>query len=377
MTNRTTKTMPDYFFSVDPGNGLVNAYKATAAGTITSDSFPSARAEYKAGSVGLAEFEQNAEVITINGTPYVFGDEVFISARNTSRHQGAERYGNEAWRTLVLAAIARLKVKSGAVIDLVTFAPPSLLERAKAAIIEHMADTTHIVQTSNRKTELEFTIRNVTVLPEGAAALLAFALDSSGSMQSADALAGKNVILDMGMYTFDDMTVTNGKLNVQDIEHATRENSGIREYILRPTLSDVKRVGNADFSLMTVDHIDQALRQGLQSTYTDASGQTRADYRLNSGAGTSMNIENFLVAHGETYATWIADNVIDGQLSGLRGYKSAILVGGGTPLVWEFLNRWYPGKLLDTETIGIAPVDMNAAAGIRYALYKAYANLNV
>jgi hypothetical protein len=56
---------------------------------------------------------------------------------------------------------------------------------------------------------------------------------------------------------------------------------------------------------------------------------------------------------------------------GLRGIKSAIVVGGGATLVEERLRKWYGDKILDRKryptTATIHPVDFNAVGGLRLA----------
>ena len=77
----------------------------------------------------------------------------------------------------------------------------------------------------------------------------------------------------------------------------------------------------------------------------------------------------------ERYAEWISNNIIDGIFAGLRGYKSAILVGGGALLIEDILPKWYePEKLLKRKkhptTKKVFPVDFNAVGGLRLALNR-------
>ncbi len=360
----------DYTFSIDAGNGLVNAYKATRSGRISFDMFPSARAIMTGGTLEMGKFEHETATIEWRGTRYAVGDSVFDSHRFIERHNGGNRYGNEFHEFLIASAIARLKVRSGSVIDLVTYAPPGLYAGAKGVIIERLAGQTYTIQASDRQTPIEFTVRNVTVLPEAAAALLCFALDEKGRLQDASVLAGQAVILDAGLYTLDTLRVINGRIQAENIESATDEHGGIRRNILEPVLREVKLRGGDEFSLMTIDHIDRVLRKGMNETYMDAAGNARADYRLTSGSAT-MNIEPLIRAVSQTYAEYIANNVIDSTLNGLKGIAVVVMVGGGTSLVLELLRQWYGLKILDPDSVGVEPINLNAAGGLRAALHRA------
>jgi hypothetical protein len=97
------------------------------------------------------------------------------------------------------------------------------------------------------------------------------------------------------------------------------------------------------------------------------------DYHLRV-AGYEIDLQSLVEKYSERYAEWIVNNIIDGVFSGLRGIKSAILVGGGVTLAERHLRRWYGDKILDPRqhatTKRIHPVDMNAVGGVRFALMR-------
>lgn len=355
--------MADHIISVDAGNGGVNAILAKKRG-YKSVYFPSVRAAATGDSLGLgSQFELDYEYVDWDGHRYLVGDDVGISKRAIERHQGAFRYGDEFHLFLIAVAIARLDVKSGSV-DLTAFAAPGLYFDAKEAIERRFkeADGNIALQFKSDKKPRAFTIERVSVHPEGLGALLCFVMDKSGQPVKNDLLEGENVVLDMGMHTLDALQISGGQFNPESLSSATWENSGLKTHIIDPILRAVKKQG-PDFSLLTEDAIDRVLRKGL------ATG----DYTL-TVAGLSVDIEPLVTKNSERYAQWIANNIIDGVFDGLRGIKSAILVGGGTPFVRRYLDDWYGGKLLDPDGYktakGIDPVDMNAVGGLRLALSR-------
>lgn len=71
--------------------------------------------------------------------------------------------------------------------------------------------------------------------------------------------------------------------------------------------------------MLTVDDVDRVLRAG---TVTD-------DYTLRV-AGMEINLQPLVEKYATRYAEWIANNIVDGVFSGLRGIKALILVGVGS-----------------------------------------------
>lgn len=161
------------------------------------------------------------------------------------------------------------------------------------------------------------------------------------------------------MYTLDVLQMSDGNFNPESLSTATWEGQGIKTHILDQVLRQVKKHGE-DFSLLTIDDIDAVLRSGLET----------GDYTLHV-AGLEIDLQAIFEKYASRYAEWIANNIIDGNFNGLRGIKSAILVGGGAVLTESYLAKWYHDKLLrfdkNPATKGIAPVDANAVGGIRLA----------
>ena len=115
-----------------------------------------------------------------------------------------------------------------------------------------------------------------------------------------------------------------------------------------------------DFALLTLDDIDDVIRNAI----------LKQDYKLRV-AGKEIELKEAIDKYAERYSEWVANNIIDGVFNGLRGFKSAILVGGGARLTAPHLSKWYPNKLLrfdeNEATKLIDPVDANAVGGIRLA----------
>lgn len=348
--------------SIDAGNGMTNAVLAQKNGKHKSIYFASVRAAATGDSLGLGnQFEMQYEYVDWNKHRYVFGDDVLrVSRKGIERHQGHNRYGNEFHQFLVAVALSQLKMKKAA-IDLTLFAPPSLFTKTKQDIQERFAERDGIfeIQFKSDKKERHFQIENVTVYPEGIGAAACFLLDENGDVVDCDTLNGEVLILDSGMYTLDILHMSNGNFNPETLGHATWENEGIKSHILEPVLRQVKKAGT-EFSLLTTDDIDCVLRQGI----------TTGDYTLRV-AGQAVDLEAAFDNAAHRYSDWISNNILDGHFDGLRGYKHIILVGGGTPLIQQYLENLYGNKVLDVSkhpaTKNINPIEMNAVGGLRLA----------
>jgi hypothetical protein len=339
--------MPDYIGSVDPGNGGTNAVLAKPSGSgYKSVYFPSVRAAATGDSLGLgAEMELQYEYADWYGHRYVVGDDVLrVTKRHLERHTGINRYGNELYQFLVAVAVGELGVKEGSV-DLTLFAPPGMYLSAKA---DHKPRT--------------WRYEHITVWPEGIGAAACFILDDEGQLVESDVLEGEVLVLDMGAYTLDALKMVNGNFNPEELEHATFENGGIMVHILEPILHTLKRMGD-DFTLLSIEDAERVLRLGLIS----------GDYSLRV-AGQEVDVEPLVNKYRERYAEWIANNILDGVFSGLRGIKSMILVGGGALIAEDFMTQWYGEKVLNRKkhptTKKVFPVDFNAVGGLRLALNR-------
>ena len=358
-------SVSDYIISCDPGNGGTNAVLARDNGRHKSVYFPSVRAAATGDSLGLGkDLELDYQYVDWYGHRYVVGDDVLrVTKRHLERHTGINRYGNELYQFLVAVAVGELGVKEGSV-DLTLFAPPGMYLSAKADILERFnkdADEVTIQFKKDRKPRT-WRYENITVWPEGIGAAACFILDDEGQLVESDVLEGEVLVLDMGAYTLDALKMVNGNFNPEELEHATFENGGIMVHILEPILHTLKRMGD-DFTLLSIEDAERVLRLGLIS----------GDYSL-TVAGQEVDVEPLVNKYRERYAEWIANNILDGVFSGLRGIKSVILVGGGALIVEDFMTQWYGEKVLNRKkhptTKKVFPVDFNAVGGLRLALNR-------
>ena len=361
--------MSDYVVSADPGNGGTNAVLALtgrSAGNgkgYKSVYFPSVRAAATGDSLGLGKgLEMDYEYVDWGGHRYVVGEDVLtVTRRHLERHTGINRYGNELHRFLTAVALARLGVSKGKV-DLTLFAPPGMYLDAQQAIHHNFLDKEGkvAIKLKGDSKPRVWCYERIRVWPEGIGAAACFVLDDTGKAANTDILSGDTVILDMGAYTLDALKMNDGSFNPESLEHATWESGGVMTHLLEPILKQIRKQG-ADFDLLTTDDIDRIIRQGL------ASG----DYTLKV-AGHTVDLTALVAKYRERYAGWIANNIADGVFAGFRGIKSVILVGGGALLVEDFLQQWYPGKVLERKkhptTKKIHPVDFNCVGGLRLAL---------
>lgn len=354
--------MVDHIVSIDAGNGGTNAVVSRVKG-YDSVYFPSVRAVATGDSLGLGEqFELQYEYVDWGGHRYVVGDDVVnISRRGIERHQGAFRYGDEFHEFLVTVAIAKLGITSGTV-DLTMFAPPGMYANAKESIESrfNQNDGKIRIKLGSDSSQREWQYTNVTVWPEGIGAAACFVINDFGrKIPDTDVLSGQTVVLDMGMHTLDALQMVDGNFNPESLATATWENGGLRVHLLDPILRYVHKQ-DEDFTLLTVDDIDEVVRRGIKTQ----------DFTLRV-AGKKIDLKAAIDKYAERYSEWIANNIIDGVFNGLRGFKSAILVGGGAILTEPYLRKWHPEKLLrfdqNEATKGIDPVDANAVGGIRLA----------
>ncbi len=146
------------------------------------------------------------------------------------------------------------------------------------------------------------------------------------------------------------------------MDHATHEDAGLNTHLRQPILRMLHNMGE-DWTVLTVDDVDMALRRGLES----------GDYTLRV-AGKEADIQPAVDKARARYAEWVANYICDGVFNGFRGIKSVILVGGGSLLVQDHLRSWYAEKVLDPATHPttrkIHPVDFNAVGGLRFALMR-------
>lgn len=355
--------MSDFVVSVDAGNGFTNGVRAKGRG-YQSFGFPSVRGAVTGDSLGLgSQFEIDFEYVNWGGFRYAIGDDVFVS-KSIERHQGAFRYGDEFWFFLVSVAIGKLLPKKGGSIDLTVFAPPSMYLEAKEQIAKRLekSDYTIAIQFKNDKKPRLYQIENITVHPEGLGAVAAFVLDNKGNEVPSDILDGHTVVLDLGMYTLDALLLEDGLFNTESLQSATWEGHGIRAHVLERMLPKIKKAGH-DFSVMTLDKLDVAIRNGIiNDDYTLTSGNSKIDLQIS------------VKKYQERYADFIANTIIDGSFNGLRGIRHMILVGGGATLVNEYLEPYYPDKILSFEDYphvkSIPPIELNAVGGLRLALAR-------
>ena len=355
--------MANYLASVDAGNGGTNAVLLKGkAKNPQSFYMPSVRAAATGESLGLSQFEMDYEYVDWYGNRYVVGDDVVrVTRRHLERHLGQDRYANEFHQFLVASALAKLGVTKGTV-NLTLFCPPSLFKQNRQNMIDTFEKTPVKITLKGDKKPREWTYEQVSVYPEGIGAVACFVFDESGNMLDSEVLQGQVVVLDCGLWTLDTLLLSDGNFNVETLRTATNQNAGVQTHIREPLLK-VLHDTDEDFTVLTVDDVDLAIRNGLENN----------DYTVIS-AGKEVDVKSILDKLSERYAGWIANNIIDSQLNGLRGIRSAILVGGGATLVETHLRRWYGDKILDrktnTATKNIHPVDMNAVGGLRLAVMQ-------
>lgn len=346
--------------SVDAGNGGVNSVVLNGKSQNVLYE-PSVRAAATGSTLGLGELEVDFSWVKWNDKIYATGDDVakFVT-KSVERHMGLNRYGDEFHQFLVANALARSGVKSGE-IDLIVFAPPGIYQSARQDIIDRFMQhdgQTNIMLKGDKKYR-NWSYKSVSVLPEGVGAAFAYATDDKGSFVETDALEGDVLVVDLGVKTLDILHLQDGKFNLEQLNHATWTDGGIDSHIRQNILSKVREYSD-DFSVITVDHIDRAIRC--------------ESFEVQSGRSTA-NIKRLYDSNRESYAMWIANNVIDTHFDGLNGYRSVIFTGGGANMVIDFMSEWYPkDKIIDQKKYSNVkkyhPSELNAVGGMRFMLFR-------
>lgn len=374
---------PRYIAIIDAGHGEVfgRVYDLTT-GKAKTVGIPAMRARMTGDTLGVGkEQEHIVQWVEWYGRKYAVGfDALTIRRENLERHTGETRYGGEFHLNMIAAALARAGVKDGPV-DLTVFMPPKYYktggERVKKLIIDsrvaHKSDDGSEVPGSNVEIRLmgdkkvrAWDYSNVTVLPEGLSAGLLLSLDETGKPVKNNVLDSA-VILDLGMKTCDAIEVTGGKFNPDNLQYSTFDNEGLRAQLFQPLLEDVQGM-SPDYAGMTVDDIDMYVRESLGN-----GGTVIADF-----AGIKTDItENYNYWRG-VYAGHIANNVISEHYQELKGYRHAIMHGGGYGLAYPLFREWYGEKIFDPSKFPhlkkVQPIAWNAEGGLRAALARARKN---
>ena len=328
-----------------------------------SISFASIRTRITSQTLGLGQgHELDFTSAQWHGDTYAVGDDALILNRQgIDRHMGVNRYGGEHHQFLSAYALARLGIKSGSV-DITLLCPPALFNELKPQMIKAYSAQGVEISLKGDKKPREWSYSNVSILPEGYAAIGCLMLDSSGNKSPLAAkLAGDVVMLDVGAYTANVFRLHNGALNPADLPQSSIANGGGNTHIRLPLLEWVHGAGG-DLTAVTLDDIDRVLR------LASASG----DYQLHFG-GASIDLAPMLEHLSKQYADWLANNALDTRYDGLKDINGLLVVGGNAAYIMPHLQTWY-GKVIDytnwREFSGLHPADLNAAGGLRLALAR-------
>jgi hypothetical protein len=349
--------------SVDAGNGGVDAVLGK-----TDCYFPAVRSSATGDRLNIKMMQMEAVYNTWGGMRWYIGDEVLrMAAGSPERHQGANRYGNEFHQHLVAHACAKLGagLKGKTAVDLTLFAPPGLYNVVADVIERNFMENNGAVEIaySDEDKPRKWNYSRVKVWPEGIGAAAALMFDYNGLPKWEDMFRGNVTLLDGGVHTLDVVTLHDGDFNAETLQSATWEKDGLRKHVLEPILREIRNMGG-DFSHVTLDHIDAALRD--------------PDHKVRVSSAITFDITARLKVYGEKYAAWAANTIIDAQLDAGNGSSILIPMGGWIDLVEPHLRKWYGDKIFDRSKHPFAskvhPAYWNAYGGAILARLVAAAN---
>jgi hypothetical protein len=352
--------MTNYTASVDCGNGNTCAM---LAGSKKSISFPSIRTRITSQTLGLGQgHELDFTSAVWRGDTYAVGDDALILNRQgIDRHMGANRYGGEHHQFLSAYALARLGIKTGSV-DITLLCPPAMYNDLKKPMIDAYSAQGVEISLKGDKKPRQWSYNNVSIFPEGYAAVGCFMLDTNGVKSPlATKLAGDVVLLDVGAYTANVFRLHNAAFNPADLPQSSIANGGGNTHIRLPLLEWVKGAGG-DLTAVTLDDIDKVIRLGSVS----------GDYVLQFGSA-SIDLKPILDHLSKQYADWLANNALDTRFDSLKDINGLLVIGGNASYIMSHLQGWY-GKVIDytglREFSGLHPADLNAAGGLRLAMAR-------
>jgi hypothetical protein len=356
--------MPNHIVSADVGNGGSN-FVISKNGKSPSYPYlyyPSVRARSTARAewgidIPYKQYAWGEDV-------YMAGDDVINFAKTLPQSQrGAKRYGNDFHQFMIAVAMANAELPDGGV-DLVIYCPPSVYVADKDAIRSTFLGEEVSIHVIGEKQPRHWLYENVSVLPECYAASMCFLFDSKGRVYESDFLMGNTLFVDIGVHTTDFVLLYNGQPNIEDFPKATYPNISVNRLVRNEVLKAIKGA-SSDFSMLTVEHIDQVIRNAYNG---DADG---AQFVLEYGG--QHDITGLIQQQGDQLAEAVYQ-VVESDFAGLEGINKLVLIGGGALMVMGYLYGKYGEKVVDTRTYEttavLHPIHFNAVGGLRAMLNK-------
>lgn len=361
---------------LDSGNGHTNAAILDERDRRLTHQMATVRSSITSGNLSWGK-AADYTVFSWRGQDYVAGWDITQLPPERIRQErqiGPSRYGNESQLFFLAATLSELGMTTpkGQVmpVNLVTLTPPGYFEEAKTRILEAYGNREVYEITASRPDKngqlrtstTRFQIAELSVQPEGLAAVSSILLDEKGVPVETSLLNGRVLILDVGYFTADAPVLNSGRLDRASLGNVTFPDFGIRSGVVTPLLSQL-RTYNPDFSVLTENHIDQAIRLGLNGRgFNIASG------------GQAFDFESLFNHIRDEYANRIMSTVIDSEFSGLRGYEYIIPIGGGAYFLMDHLKARYGSKVVDVTTLPhtkkVGLENLNAEGPMRKYLHR-------
>lgn len=343
--------------SVDPGNGGTKA--VTVNGKLLYTYFPSVRKRHFSSGVSVRGVSTlRYTIVRWNDNEYIYGRDVAqVSPTGGDFYQGETRYGEDAHRFLVAAALMDLGIPNGDV-ELILYAPPNLLKDVKTKIERSMRNIPLQIHkrfsTTKQWQAYEWNPVKVMVLPESVAALGSIVLNNDGQKVASHLVKGRTLFIDIGAYTVDMVEFLDGQFIPNPHYTMTYRNQGLFAHVIDPIVHEMQQ--NHELETITAAHIEASIYN---------------DFQVMFGA-RPVSIYDAYERQMENYAEWLTGH-ISRNVGDLRPYSRIFIIGGGvTSALWEHLDARFPGKLvpLNEYPIGdnLGAVFLNAIGGAR--IYK-------
>lgn len=338
--------------SIDAGNGSTIGIHDKHTVVFPSFSAPRRIVNMDRISMDVTTYERNGET-------FVFGDDVLRLQSEISSHRGASKYGSEFHIRQILVALTQLELGTEPSIELLTYAPPALLQEAKDAFKEWEGTKQPIiVHSGDEATHFVFHLKKITVLPEGLGALGVYLFDEKGKPKDISFSAGNVMVLDSGAFSLDVMLFNNMKLATDRLNDATRENYGLFDFVIANLKQDIVD-HDSRFRTVKLAQIEATIRHAI----IDNGGELPTSIILEHG-NNAIDIGEHVSVYVESLAKNIYTDVLVSNYD-LTSIGKLVVIGGCGALIHSVIK-----PMIEQHGTKVylpdSPITVNARGGLNF-----------